>query len=64
MQTNKLRTRTVPGSENPEFNETLTYCNVHSDVVATSTLWISVLGESESPTDPAEINRSRCVFEL
>ena len=46
FQTNKLRTRTVAGTVDPDFSETLTYCNVPAEVVATSTLWISVLGES------------------
>ncbi|XP_043213158.1 double C2-like domain-containing protein beta [Amphibalanus amphitrite] len=50
-KTNKLRTRTVSGSSDAEFNETLTYCNVHSDVVASSTLWVSVLDENPNGHD-------------
>lgn len=43
-QSNKLRSRTVPKTTNPDFNETLTYYGLSDQDMARKTLRLTVLG--------------------
>ncbi|XP_064101332.1 rabphilin-3A-like isoform X2 [Macrobrachium nipponense] len=45
QQSNKLRTRTVPKTVNPEFNETLTYYGISDQDMARKTLRLTILDE-------------------
>ncbi|KAK7074456.1 Double C2-like domain-containing protein beta, partial [Halocaridina rubra] len=45
-KSNKLRTRTMPKTVNPEFNETLTYYGISDQDMARKTLRLMLLGET------------------
>ncbi|XP_069174928.1 rabphilin-3A isoform X2 [Procambarus clarkii] len=50
-KSNKLRTRTVPKTSNPDFNETLTYYGISDQDMARKTLRLTVLDEERFGCD-------------
>ncbi|XP_071525305.1 uncharacterized protein [Panulirus ornatus] len=50
-KSNKLRTRTIPKTINPEFNETLTYYGISEQDMARKTLRLTILDEDRFSCD-------------